>query len=194
MTLQTQTVATKRALVPANKPIRTLAWALAMGSVAFAVVNLVFEMTGRFEDGPLSEYEAGLTILNWFVAALKVFGASVALVSVAGHSRRSARLVNVLIWGAAGTLGIYSLGNVVQAVMLAVDPATSGQIDSAGIVYVLGFLVAAAGFAVLARSHSRRSGLGAGPAILGAVGGVIILGTILVLLPSLLAALGIMPG
>ena len=194
MTLETQTEVTKRAVVPASKPIRTLAWVLALGSIAFAVVNVVFEMTGRFEEGPLSEYETGLTILNWFVAALKVGGAVVALVSVARHPQATARIVNLLIWGAAGTLGIYSLGNVVQAVALAVDPTTSGQIDFAGIVYVLGFLVAAAGFAVLARSHSRRSGLGAGPAILGAVGGVIILGTILVLLPFLLSALGIMPG
>jgi hypothetical protein len=194
MTLETQAEATKRAVVPASKATRTLAWVLALGSVAFAVVNVVFEMTGRFEGGPLSEYEASLTIVNWFVAALKVFGAVVALVSVKRHSRATARLVNLLIWGAAGTLGIYSIGNVVQAVALAVDPATSGQIDAAGIVYVLGFLVAAAGFAVLATSHSRRSGLGAGPAILGAVGGLIILGTILVLLPFLLAALGVMPG
>ena len=194
MTLETHTGLGAGRVRPATYAIRTLAWVLAIGSIGFAVVNVVYEMTGRFDEGPLSEYEAGVTILNWFVAALKVIGAAVALVSVAPQSRVPARLVNILIWGGAGTLGVYALGSVVQAVGLAVDPATSGLIDAAGILYVLGFLLAAGGFAVLARSHSRRSGLGAGPAILGAVGGVILLGTILVLVPILLSAFGIMPG
>jgi len=193
MTLETQTELVAGRVRPATDAIRTLAWVLALGSIAFAVVNVVYEMTGRFAEGPLSEYEAGLTIVNWFVAALKVMGAGVAVLSVARRSRLPARLMNVLIWGAAGTLGVYSVGSVVQAVGLAVHPATSGQIDLAGIVYVLGFLLAAAGFGILATSHSRRSRLGAGPAILGAVGGVILLGIILVLLPMLLSALGIMP-
>jgi hypothetical protein len=193
MTIETHTDAVAGLVPPAGRPIRVLAWLLALGSIAFAVVNVVFEMTGRFEEGPLSEYETGLTILNWFVAALKVLGAGIAVLSVAKHSRINARFVNVLIWGAAGTLGVYSLGNIVQVVGLVADPASSGQVDFAGIVYVVGFLLAGAGFVVVAISHTRRSGLGVGPAILGAVGGVILLGVILVALPALLTALGIMP-
>jgi hypothetical protein len=193
MTLETQAEATTSAVRPVSKTIRVLAWVLALASIAFAVVNLVYEMTGRFEEGPFSEYEAGLTILNWFVAALKVFGAGIVLLSVARHSRINARTINVLMWGAAATLGVYSLGNIVQVVALVMDPAGSGQIDFAGIVYVLGFLAAAAGFVVVAISHTRRSGFGIGPAVLGAVGGVVLLGVILVVFPVLLTALGIMP-
>jgi uncharacterized membrane protein len=193
MTIETQTEAAPDRVRPAGKPIRVLAWVLALGSIAFAVVNVVFEMTGRFEEGPLSQYATGLAIVNWFVAALKVLAAGVAVLSVAKHAWINARLVNVLIWAAAGILGVYSLGNIVQVVGLLADPASSGQVDVAGIVYVVGFLLAAAGFAVVAVSHSRRSGLGVGPAILGAVGGVVLLGVILVALPALLTALGIMP-
>jgi uncharacterized membrane protein len=76
---------------------------------------------------------------------------------------------------------------------LVVDPASTGQVDFAGIIYVVGFLLAAVGFVIVAISHTRRSGLGVGPAILGAVSGVILLGVILVALPALLTALGIMP-
>ena len=62
MTLETHTEAVAGLVPPASKPIRVLAWTLALGSIAFAVVNVVFEMTGRFEGGPLSEYETGLPI------------------------------------------------------------------------------------------------------------------------------------
>jgi hypothetical protein len=193
MTLETHTQAVAGRVPPASKPIRVLTWSLAFGSIAFAVVNVAFELSGGFEEGPLSEYATGLTIVNWFVAALKVVGAVIALLSVAQHRRTSARFVNVLIWGAAGTLVVYSLGNIVQLVGLVMDPTGSGQVDFAGILYVLGFVVAAAGFAVVAISHSGRSGLGVGPAILGAVGGVVVLAVILIALPALLTALGIMP-
>ncbi len=53
-----------------------LAWVLALGSVAFAVVNLVFELTDRFDEGPTSDFAAGLSIANWLVASLKLVGQS----------------------------------------------------------------------------------------------------------------------
>jgi hypothetical protein len=179
---------------PASASIRLLAWVLALGSVAFAVVNVVFESTGRFEDGPFAEYAAGLSITNWIVAALKVLGAGVAVLSVAQRSPKFARLVNILIWGAAGVLTVYSLGSVAQAIGLATGLWDTGErIDLAGVAYVLAFLLAALGFTSLATSHTRRAELGAGPAILGTMGGVVLLGIILIALPALLVALEIMP-
>lgn len=180
--------------IPASSSIKVLAWVLAVASITFAVVNVGFELTGRFSEGPLSEYASGLSVANWFVTALKVTGGAVALLSVWPQSRITPRLVNVLIWGAAGTLGVYALGNLGQAVGLAADGAGNGSaVDLAGLVYVVGFLLAAAGFVVLAKSHSRRHGLGAGPAVIGVLGGVVILATILLVLPLLLTQLGIMP-
>lgn len=180
--------------LPASRPVRALAWVLALGSVAFAVVNLVFELTGRFDEGPTAELAAGLSVANWLVAGLKVIGAVVAVVSVTTLPRVSPRLVNLLIWAAAGTLAVYSVGSVVQALGMATGIAGSIEsIDLAGVLYVLGFLAASAGFVVLAVSHSRRSGLGAGTAVVGSLGGMVVLGAILFALPWLLTALGILP-
>jgi hypothetical protein len=174
--------------------MKLLAWLLALGSVGFAVVNVVFELTGRFAEGPLSEYGAALSIANWFVAALKVAGAGVALLSVSSQYWIPPRVVNILIWGAAGVLSVYSLGNVAQAVGMAFRVVGSrDQIDAAGIAYVLAFLLAGAGYVILAISHSRRSRSGVGRALIGSLGGLILLGIILFALPAVLAALGIMP-
>jgi hypothetical protein len=83
---------------------------------------------------------------------------------------------------------------MVEAVGLATGVVGSReQIDTASIVYVLAFCLAAAGFVVLAISHSKRSGSGVGTAILGSLGGLIVLGVILYALPLVLSALGIMP-
>jgi len=194
MTTEAQSEPVSDRVRRASKMIELMAWILASGAVAFAIVNIAFEMTGRFEEGPLSEFSAGLSIVNWFVAALKVLGAAVALLSIARRPCVSARVVNTLIWGASAVLGVYSLGSVGQAIGMATGLAgSSEQIDPAGITYVLAFLLAAAGFAVLAISHTRRSELGVGPAIVGSIGGVVLLGIILVALPMLLSAVGIMP-
>lgn len=179
---------------PAGKPVRVLAWALAIGTLAFAVVNVLFEMSGRFDEGPLSEYSTGLSVANWFVVFVKVMGAGVALLSVATRPRVAARTVNVLIWGGAGVLGIYAIGSLGQAIGLAASTGgPAGSIDLAGVAYVSLFLAAAAGYTALSVSHTRRSGLGPGPAVLGVIGGLVLLGTIFLLLPMLLSALEIMP-
>lgn len=178
----------------AGKPIRVLAWALAIGTLAFAVVNVVFEMSGRFDEGPLSEYSTGLSVANWFVVFVKVMGAGVALLCVTTRPRVAARTVNVLIWGAAGVLGIYAIGSLGQAIGLAAsNGGPAGSIDLAGVAYVSLFLAAAAGYTALSVSHTRRSGLGPGPAVLGVIGGLVLLGTIFLVLPMLLSALEIMP-
>ena len=45
--------------------------------LAFAAVNIIFEGTNRFADGPLSDYASGLSIMNWLVVGLKLLGAAV---------------------------------------------------------------------------------------------------------------------
>ncbi|MFZ0013614.1 MAG: hypothetical protein WAL25_05800 [Acidimicrobiia bacterium] len=178
----------------ASKPLKLLAWLLAIASLAFAVVNIVFEMSGRFDQGPFADYSSGISIVNWFVVLVKAMGSAVALASVATRPWFSPRTVNIMIWGAAGVLGVYSLGSMGQAIGMTFGLGGSPElIDVAGIVYVLLFLLAAAGFAVLALSHTRRARLGPGPAILGSVGGVLLLGIILLFLPMVLTAFGIMP-
>lgn len=181
----TRTTPPRAPIRPAPPALKVLAWLLAAASVAFAAVNVGFEVTERFEQGPLSEYAAGLSIANWFVTLIKLIGGGVALLSVWRQSRIRPLYVNILIWAAAGSLGIYALGSGVQALGLTAGPADY--------VYLGGFLLVAIGFITLAISHSRRSNLGLGPAAIGVLGGIVLLGVILLALPMFLTELGIMP-
>lgn len=164
--------------------------------IAFAVVNIVFERTNHFAGGPFAEYAAGITVMNWLVVGLKALGAAVALLSVVNFPKfQPPVLMTVLLWGAFATLGLYALGSVAQAVgMLTGISGTADQIDLVGVGYVVMFLFAAAGFGFLAVSYSRRYGTRKGYAILGVVGAPVLLGLILIAVPMLLVALGLMPG
>ncbi|WP_204034356.1 hypothetical protein [Micromonospora qiuiae] len=163
--------------------------------IAFAIVNVVFEMTGHFADGPYAEYVSAIAVMNWLVVGLKAMGAAVALMSVAKHPRfLPAAGLGVLLWGAFAMLGVYALGSVVQAVGMAAGlTGTADQIDLAGVGYVLFFLVLTAGYGVLAICYSRRFGLRRGIAVLGVLGAPVMLGVLLLAVPMLLAALGLMP-
>ena len=46
-------------LRPASRAVRLLAWGLAVATVAFAIVNVVFEVTGRFEGGAVVRVRIG---------------------------------------------------------------------------------------------------------------------------------------
>ena len=168
---------------------------MALCCIGFAVVNIVFELTDHFADGPYAEYSTGFTVMNWLVVGLKAVGAAVALLSVADRPRLLRPvLLGVLLWGAFATLAVYAGGNVLQVVGLASGlTGSAGQIDLAGIAYVLFFLVVAAGFGVLAISYSRRFRLRKGVAVLGALSAPVALGAILLAVPGLLTALGVMP-
>jgi hypothetical protein len=166
-----------------------------LGLIGFALVSIVFEIAGRFADGPYAEYASGFSVMNWIVVGLKAIGAAVALLSVAKRpALASPAVMTVLVWGAFATLGVYALGSVVEAVGMASGLLGSpDQIDIAGIVYVLFFSLMAAGYGVLAISYSRRHGLRRGFAILGVLGAPVVLVLLLLAVPALLALFGILP-
>ncbi|WP_214402400.1 hypothetical protein [Pseudonocardia lacus] len=168
---------------------------MALCCIGFAVVNIVFELTGHFDGGPYAEYSAGIAVMNWLVVGLKAVGAAVALLSVAGRARFVPPVVlGVLVWGAFAMLAVYALGSVGQAIGMASGLAGSAdQIDLAGVAYVLFFLVVATGYGVLALSYTRRYELRKGVVVLGALGAPVALGVILLVVPALLAAAGVMP-
>lgn len=167
---------------------------VAVACLGFAAANVAFEVTGRFADGPYAEYASGLTVMNWLVVVLKLAGAAVAVLSVVGPRSGRPAVLGALVWAAFGTLGVYAAGNVVQAAGLALGATGSpDQIDLAGVGYVLFFLLLATGFGILAVSYSRRQGLRRPVALAGVVGAPLVLGSLLVGFPALLAALGVMP-
>jgi hypothetical protein len=167
---------------------------MALWCVGFAGVSIIFESTDHFAEGPYAQYASGISVMNWLVVGLKGLGAAVALLSVAKRPRFVPRpVVAVLVWGAFATMAVYSLGSVAQAVGMVSGLAGSiDQIDIAGVGYVLFFLLAAAGYGVLAISYSRRHRLRKRLAVFGVFGAPAVLGLIL-LAWVLLAALGLLP-
>ncbi|QED47999.1 hypothetical protein [Cytobacillus dafuensis] len=184
--------------VPRTSPgpgVTVIGVLVALWCIAFAVVNIVFEVTDYFARGPLAEYTAGITVMNWLVVGFKTLGAAVALLSVVNIQKlHLPAIMTVLLWGAFATLGLYALGSVTQALgMISGFAGTADQIDLAGIGYVIMFLLAAAGFGFLAVSYSRRYGTRRGYAVLGVVGAPVVLGLILIAVPKLLFTFGLLP-
>jgi hypothetical protein len=175
--------------------VRVIGVLTALWCVGFAVVNVVFELTDRFGDGPYAEYAAGITVMNWLVVALKALGAAVALRSIADRSSwPSPTTLSVLLWGAFATIGMYATGSVAQWIGMASGiTSRTGQLNTAAVAYVLFFIAAAAGFGVLAISHSRRHQVRKSFSFIGVLGAPVMLLLVLVIVPTTLVALGVMP-
>lgn len=185
----------RRTVKRAGTFIIVIAVMVAVWCLGFAVINVGFEITDRFAHGSYARYASAFTVMNWFVVALKVLGAAVALMSVSDRPRLlSPSIMSVLVWGAFATLGLYVLGSMVQAVGMVVGYAgDTAQLDVAGVGYVLAFLAAAAGYGVLAISYSRRHRLRKRFAVLGVLVGPVMLVLILLAVPFVLRLLGLMP-
>lgn len=180
-------------MITATKPVRWVAWGAATWCVAFAVVNVAQESSGRFEQGALAPYAAGLAVMGWLVAALKVLGAGAALSTVYQTPHWiPVRLRLLSIWGAFALLALYSAGSLVQAgFLLITDPQ---RITVPSLIYVGFFLAGAVAFGVLAVSLYRRSGRDRRLVVTGLVGAPILLALLLVVAPAILGAVGVMPG
>ncbi len=183
------TAAARRTSAPA---LRWVAWAAAAWCVGFAVVNLVQEASGRFDHGELAGYAVGLAVLGRLVVVLKLLGAGAALLTVFERPRRlPANLRLLLIWGAFGLLALYSAGNLVEAgYLLATNPQLI-TVRSLG--YVGFFLAGAVGFGVLAVGYLRRSGRDRRVAVAGLLGAPVLLALLLVVMPAILASVGLLP-
>lgn len=188
-------VSDPRAQRPPGPAVTVTGMLMALWCLGFAVVNLVFEITGHLAGGAYARYTSGISVMNWLVVGLKVAGAAVALLSIARRPGRiSPAAVTVLVWAAFGTLAVYSLGSVAEAVGMGLGLIGGiDQIDMASIGYVLFFMAAAAGYGVLAISYSRRHPRGKGLAVLGLLGAPAVLGLLLLAIPALLAAFGLLP-
>ena len=165
---------------------------MAVWCAGFAAISAWFELTDHFETGRYADDEAALSVVNWFVAILKLAGVVLAVLAV--HPRLVApRTVGTLLWAAFATLTVYVVGSIAQAfVMLVGIAGDADQVDAASIAYVLAFMLAAAGFGILAGSHARRAVLGTRVKVIGACGAPLVLGTVLVILPAILRAAGLL--
>jgi len=180
---------------PASPWVRAVAWLVAAWCVGFAAVNVVFEATGRFAEGAHAEYATALSVMDWVVSVLKLLGATVALVSVTSRAvLLPARLVAVMLCGAAALLGLYSLGSAVEAIgILTGAVGDPDDLDLRSVGYLGLFVVGTAGYGVLAGSFLRRHEMGRREVLLGALGAPVVLAALLVAVPFALVLLGVMP-
>lgn len=163
---------------------------------AFAAVNVWFEATDKFATGPHAAEADALSVANWYVFCLKLLGVAAALLAITRQPRRpSPRIVGTVLWGAFATIAIYAVGSIGQAIALA--SGVTGDAEPLGadaVAYVVGFLVAGVGFGILAISYARRARLGRREAVVGICGAPFVLGSILVALPAVLRATGVLSG
>jgi hypothetical protein len=169
---------------------------VALWCAGFAAISVWFELTDHFAVGQYADDATALSVANWFVAVLKVVGAALALLAVRRTPRLlSPRIVGTLLWAAFATLAVYGVGSMIQAVVMLTGVAGDAeQLDASSVGYVLAFLLAATGFGILATSYARRAGLGWRVMLIGLCGGPVVLGGVLVLLPAILRAVGLLPG
>ncbi|QBI54388.1 hypothetical protein [Streptomonospora litoralis] len=186
---------TKAAPARPGRRVVAAAVAAALACVGFAAVNVGFEAADRFSQGPYAAYATGLSVMNWLVVALKAAGAAMALLSLVQRPRLPAPAVLAAgLWAAFATLGLYGLGSLVQVAGMATGVRGSpADVDVWGLAYVAFFLLMAGAFGVVAVSHTRRRGVPVRFAVLGALGAPLALGALLVGIPALLAAAGVMP-
>jgi hypothetical protein len=169
---------------------------VALWCAGFAAISVWFELTDRFGVGQYANDATALSVADWVVAVLKVVGAAVALLAVSRTPRfLSPRIVGTVLWAAFATLAVYVVGSIIQAgVMLTGVAGDAEQVDAAAVGYVLAFLLGATGFGILAVSYARRAGLGARAMLIGVCGAPVLLGSVLVLLPAILRAVGLLSG
>ena len=165
---------------------------VALWCAAFAAISVWYELTDYFETGRYADDETAISVVNWFVTVLKLVGMVLAVLAV--HPRLIApRTVGTLVWAAFATLTVYVVGSITQAfVMLAGIAGDADQIDAGSVAYLLAFMLAAAGFGILATSHARRAGLSTRIKVIGACGAPLVLGSVLVILPAILRAAGLL--
>jgi hypothetical protein len=162
----------------------------------FAAISVWFEVTDKFASGPYAADADALSVVNWYVAVLKLVGVAAAVLAVMEPPRfLRPNTVGVILWAGFATVTVYVAGSLAQAVaMLTGVAGDADRLDLASVGYVLAFLVAAAGFGVLALSYARRAGLGKRQVLLGVCGAPLVLGSVLVALPALLRATGLLSG
>ncbi len=190
------TVEHVRRLEPPSTFVTAVGALVAVWCGVFAAISVWFEVTDKFASGPHAADADALSVVNWYVTVVKLVAVAAAVLAVTEPPRLvQPSIVGVLLWAAFATVTVYVAGSLVQAVaMLTGVAGDAARLDLASAGYVIAFLLAAAGFGVLAFSYSRRAHLGRREALLGVCGAPLLLASILVVLPALLRMAGLLSG
>jgi hypothetical protein len=195
-TTETRPMVEPRLPTPPGPFVVAVGLLVALWCAGFAAISVWFELTDYFGVGRYADDATAISVVNWFVAVLKMVGAGVALLGVRRTPRFLApRIVGTLLWAAFATLAVYVAGSILQAVVMLTGVAGDAeQIDASAVGYVLAFLLGATGFGILATSYARRAGLGRRVMLVGVCGAPVVLGSVFVILPATLGAVGLLSG
>ena len=182
----------RRLIAPPSPFVVVVGLFLALWCAGFAAISVWFELTDRFATSEYADDASALSVMNWLVAVLKLVGGVAALLAIRARPP-APRIVGTVLWGAFATVTIYVLGSMAQAVaILAGIAGDPDSIDARSAAYVLAFLLAAAGFGILAVSFGRRTALGTRGRVVGFVGAPLLLAVVLVIVPAVLRATGLL--
>lgn len=184
-----------------SRSTRFVGYAAVVWCLGFAAVNAREIVNGPGSGHGLRAYAPGLAVMSALVLVLKALGAYVAWASVrAAPKRRNLWLLAAALWGAAGVLALYSAGNLlITAATVGGLVAPSAAWESAGgvtaraILYAAFFLIGAGLFGMLAVSFQHRYHPRLTAALSGILGAPLLLGSVLVVAPRILASLGLFP-
>jgi hypothetical protein len=185
---------TRRRTAPPSPFVTAVGALVAVWCGVFAAISVWFEVTDKFATGQHAADADALSVANWYVAGVKLVGVAAAVLAVVEPPRfLRPNTVGVLLWAAFATVTVYVAGSLVQALAMFTGVAGDAErLDLASAGYVLAFLLAAAGFGLLAFSYAKRARLGRREVVLGVCGAPLVLGSILVVLPALLRTTGLL--
>lgn len=184
-----------------TQPVRVVGYTVAAWCLGFAAVSGWQLVTGPEPGDPFTDYAGGIAVMIILVGALKILGAVIALLAIRSQPlRMPPRLLAIGLWGAFGLLAVYAAGSIALAVgnMTGLTEPTAawesaGGITPRSILYVLFFLAGAILFGVLAASFHRRNRTPWTAAAIGLLGAPLLLGIVLVIAPSILGHLDLLP-
>lgn len=171
----TSTATSTAVSAPVPRPLLAAAVVAVAWCLAFAAVNVTYELTGHFADSEYAEDAAALSALDWLACVLKLVGAAVALLAVLPRPRLPVRVLGALVWGAFATLAIYAIGSVAEGLAMAAG-LMDAEVSVRNVGYVAWFVIGATAYGVLAVRFSRLHRVGRRTAIAGSLLGPVALG------------------
>ena len=182
-------------------PVRVVGYLVAVWCLGFAAVSGWQLVTGPEPGDPFAAYAGGIAAMIILVGVLKLLGAVIALLAIRSQTLpMSPGLLAIGLWGAFGLLAVYSAGSIAVAIgnMTGLTEPTAawesaGGVTPLSILYVLFFLAGAILFGVLAASFHRRHKVPWTAAVIGLLGAPLLLSVVLVIAPSILSHLDLLP-
>jgi hypothetical protein len=181
-------------VVPPSAFVTAVGALVAVWCLVFAGISVWFEVTDKFASGRYAADADALSVANWYVVVIKLVGVAAAVLAVSEPPRfLRPSTVGVVLWAGFATVTVYVAGSLAQATAMLTGVAGDAErLDLASVGYVVAFILAAAGFGILAFSYAGRAGLGRREVLLGVCGAPVVLGSVLVALPALLRATGVL--